>query len=214
MINYNRLLRSFFTHNYPRHPLFMPFRQYGMVCASDAHVMIRIDESLLKEQNIACGDSSTLPDTNKVVPEFNLNVRIKAELIEKKTQMAKMVKEHLLCEECRGTSEVTWRYIDLDGREWLKNNECPVCEGKGHLGLTGRMIRDPKQIYKINDFSTAGFRIAWLLDVMEALEVDSLTLRGEKPNIILLTTQEDKIQIIIAAQYEEEKDVGKPIVIL
>lgn len=195
------------------HPILaFPFWQHDKLCASDGHVLIRIDKNLIDNPNLVpkFQKDRKLPETSSVIPETTLNIPLTQQKIKKAIQLADIVDEYVPCEDCRNTGTVRWEYLSLEGHHHTKEFKCPVCDGEGHLGKTGNRIPDPKQLYQIRNLFFTGETMTWLLNVMDLLETSQLTVSGENPYALLLTMP--GVQILITNLLLDRNDNTKNII--
>lgn len=189
------------------HPILVqPFWQNNKLCATDGHVLIRIDKNLVENPEWVPQPQpkTKYPDTGSVIPEYSLDIPLTVNQIQNAIQKAKIVDEYEPCDDCHGTGMVTWEYEGLVN-DYTKEDKCPVCDGEGHLQKTGRQIPDPKQLYAVRNLFFSGKRMAWLLDVMQQMEITKLVIRAITEITMLLTT--DGVEILIASEIPEKDDI-------
>ena len=206
MKNLRQLIYNYFI-NPDDHPILsQPFWQDKKLCASDGHVLIRIDKNLVENPEWVPQPQpkTKYPDTGSVIPEYSLDIPLAVNQIQNAIQKAKIVDEYEPCDDCHGTGMVTWEYEGLVN-DYTKEDKCPVCDGEGHLQKTGRQIPDPKQLYAVRNLFFSGKRMAWLLDVMQQMEITKLVIRAITEITMLLTT--DGVEILIASEIPEKDDV-------
>ena len=205
MKNLRQLLFGYFIsqNDYPQLPF--PFWQNNKLCASDGHVLIRIDKNLVENPEWVPQPQpkTKYPDTGCVIPEYSLDIPLTVNQIQNAIQKAKIVDEYEPCDDCHGTGMVTWEYEGLVN-DYTKEDKCPVCDGEGHLQKTGRQIPDPKQLYAVRNLFFSGKRMAWLLDVMQQMEITKLVIKAITEITMLLTT--DGVEILIASGIPEKDD--------
>lgn len=205
MKNLRQLLFGYFIsqNDYPQLPF--PFWQNNKLCASDGHVLIRIDKNLVENPEWVPQPQpkTKYPDTGSIIPEHSLDIPLTISQIQNAIQKAKIVDEYEPCDDCHGTGMVTWEYEGLVN-DYTKEDKCPVCDGEGHLQKTGRQIPDPKQLYAVKNLFFSGKRMAWLLDVMQQMEITKLVIKAITEITMLLTT--DGVEILIASGIPEKDD--------
>lgn len=193
------------------HPILVqPFWQNNKLCATDGHVLIRIDKNLVENPEWVPQPQpkTKYPDTGSVIPEYSLDIPLTVNQIQNAIQKAKIVDEYEPCDDCHGTGMVTWEYEGLVN-DYTKEDKCPVCGGDGHRGKTGRRIPDPDQPYQIQGLTFKGKRLTWLLKVMEYLQIQELTINGVTDYTLLLTLP--GIEILIASSVLEDVDKHKKV---
>lgn len=212
MKNLRQLLYGYFTITTNGLPTSHPFWQDGKLCATNGKVLIRISEKIVSTDNNnlpmdLINEDRKVPNTQSVIPECTLCIPLNKDTLVKAIQKAELVDEHITCEDCHGEGTVEWEYQSLDGTLHTKDDKCPVCNGTGELGTTGKEIPDPKQVYKINETFFSCKDLKWLLDVMEEMEVEQLFIRAFRQHLMMLTTDETtNVEIIIASVNKDERD--------
>ena len=205
MENIRQLICNCFI-NPDYHPILVqPFWQNNKLCATDGHVLIRIDKNLVENPEWVPQPQpkTKYPDTGSIIPEHSLDIPLTISQIQNAIQKAKIVDEYEPCDDCHGTGMVTWEYEGLVN-DYTKEDKCPVCDGEGHLQKTGRQIPDPKQLYAVKNLFFSGKRMAWLLDVMQQMEITKLVIKAITEITMLLTT--DGVEILIASGIPEKDD--------
>ena len=105
------------------------------------------------------------------------------------------------CEECKGSGEVEWIYIDIDGKTHYRYFDCPVCDGKGGaegvFESTGFMIPTDDSIVRIGKLFFRGIVAQKLLWAMEYFNVDKAAF-AEGENSISITLN-NGVEIAIAS---------------
>lgn len=164
-----------------------------MVCSSDAITLVTIPISLI-EYNY--------PDQDKPDVLSVLNIRKEChEIIDLcwlrgLYQDVPMIKEAYKCEACAGSGEVDYEF-HFDGVTYTEEEECPVCRGKGFLGLTGEMIKDPKYDIDIHGNLFKSDRVLKMITLMEYLGITSCILISNPPSEPNLFRFENGINVVL-----------------
>lgn len=130
---WRNLLYLFVADEETMRPVMMkPFEQGGYVCASDAHVLIRVAKKYITD------DYSTpakAPDVSRIIPAQPPTSKICANELRKAFTILGMDYDTTTidCIECDNDCEVEWKYTDRDGDEHTKYAECPCCNGTGRV---------------------------------------------------------------------------------
>jgi hypothetical protein len=130
---WRNLLYLFVADEETMRPVMMkPFEQGGYVCASDAHVLIRVAKKYITD------DYSTpakAPDVSRIIPAQPPTSKICANELRKAFTILGMDYDTTTidCIECDNDCEVEWKYTDRDGDEHTKYAECLCCNGTGRV---------------------------------------------------------------------------------
>lgn len=120
----------FYDSDNSREVLRQPFLQDGKVCASDGHVLIRIDSSLCEGSYEEKPGGLTPPRTASVVPTATTYIAVTRQQIERALEQAPEERNRQ-CPECEGSGDVTWEYRDRHYNIHRMKETCPVCDGSG-----------------------------------------------------------------------------------
>jgi RecJ-like exonuclease len=166
------------------------FQANGYLCATDAHILIRIkpDKSF---------DLSAFNDfSDKVkVHFFEKNCNHVIGLNSLREAISKIpikdVREKIECPECDGYGTVEWEY-----KENSKEFDCPKCDGHGDI-LSGKIFKDTKQYtdcyIKIKDGFFNGRYIEKLIQTCEIERIESVEL---------VKTASDKNSLFVAGRFD------------
>lgn len=107
-----------------------PMEQDGYICATDAHIAIRIRKEMLNGEY----ESRETPNFARVFPEskpeFFITFRAITEAISTCGLDETMYAD---CPECNGSGDVDWYYHDNNGDTHTHEDKCPVCGGDGQI---------------------------------------------------------------------------------
>lgn len=129
----------------------------GEVRASDEHIMLMVDQKLLRRKYAANGFSAKL-----TFPRQNSNTIVKLDDIEEVFKQFDLVPEMIdeegdecECPACEGEGTVQWEFTDPDGKTYYMDEDCPVCDGTGeavehHMVPTGRMLPPSDAMFVID----------------------------------------------------------------
>lgn len=88
--------------------------------------------------------------------------------------------EDVECEECDGSGEVEYEYVDKGGATHNVTADCPICFGTGYVDgapkKTGEMIADFSTPIKLGEAYFMGYRLDILAQAMELLGLETLTM--------------------------------------
>lgn len=118
--------------------------------------------------------------------EFGTPCNAKVTLKAIKDALAKlpMVEEEEIedvdCDECDGSGEVEYEYVDKGGSTHEVTADCPICFGSGYVDgapkKTGKMVVDFSTPIKLGEAYFMGYRIDILAKAMELLGLETLTM--------------------------------------
>lgn len=179
-----------------------PYIKNGYVCATEAHVLIRIKAETLN------GEYNEIEGLNIDFPADNCNFIIGLQDI--KTAIAsipqveeeKKIGENITCMECNGEGEVEWEYQDKSGHYHYADHECPMCEGSGFESesryvKTGRMIPDGDCPIRIRRIVIKAKFLEILGKALEIIGVDEIRCVHQDPAQPCIFRVDDNIEIII-----------------
>lgn len=160
-IDEETLFGLFVGNDIYRPQLHKPFLQDGYVLATNANIMIRVRQELLKEEY---AENSHAPIVSKVLTSCNFDKAVTLEKLEAAIAQCPLEDEKVMvraavdCPECDGDGEVEWEYVDSDGDTHHKYLDCPICDGTGEIHpaqyrKTGRKIPEynvPIDVYGLN----------------------------------------------------------------
>ena len=109
-----------------------PFSYGDYLCATETHMFLRVDKSLLN------ADFATIDrDVSKIFPEANCCVSYTLRELEEAVDASMTGEEEIVvspsieCDECDGTGFVEWEYISRHGHTYHDELQCPCCDGRG-----------------------------------------------------------------------------------
>lgn len=157
--NEQELLSLFYDkENDMRPDMAAPYLKNGYVCATEAHILIRIKAETLN------GKYNEIEGLNIDFPADNCNFIIGLQDIRTAIASIPQVEEkekvgkNIECEECNGEGEVEWEYRDSDGHYHYEYHDCPKCYGDGYTSHVKykkdgaddprRGLPDPNQTYR------------------------------------------------------------------
>ena len=98
------------------------------------------------------------------------------------------------CDECCGSGEVEWEYIDKHRSIHYEYHDCPVCNGTGHSEeprrrKTGKMTADPESFVRIDAMAAKVSMVQIVVKAMELLGINEIYhyVNGNmKPNLFVI----------------------------
>lgn len=180
--NEAELLNKFCDKTCIKEILTEPFfnTNYNEVWSSDGVVLIRINPKALTNE---------YPKKKLGFPKLEnpCNKKITLEAVNQALDVCPKDEEEIViqnaveCEECNGTGEVTWDYIDRHGYTYEKNFFCPTCNGKGEIEPkktkgTGKFITDEYAVINIGNAYFYAHNIIKLKFAMDFLGITSVEL--------------------------------------
>lgn len=201
--NEQELLSLFYDkENDMRPDMTAPYLKNGYVCATEAHILIRIKAETLN------GEYNEIGSLNIDFPTDNCNFIIG--LQDLKTAIASIpqieeeekVGKDIECEECDGEGEVEWEYRDSDGHYHYEYHDCPKCQGDGYISRvkykkTGRMIPDGDCPIRIRRVVIKAEFLEILRKAMEIIGVDEVRCVHQSSAQPCIFRVDDNIEIII-----------------
>jgi hypothetical protein len=132
----NDFLINLFTGNDELRPsLSFPNVIDGVVYATDGVVLIAIPEA---ELSLKYKTHVKGPNGKKMFDDFEAGKRgsidVKTSDIAKELARARRIIDCIPkpCKECEGAGDVIWGYTDKSYKDYYKDDDCPVCKGKGN----------------------------------------------------------------------------------
>lgn len=202
MNNERELLRMYCARGGYRAVLLDPFIQSGKVCASDGHMLIRIDIDKCEGKypgSLGRPDGLVAPPIDRVVPEPTMAEPLTRRQLLKAVKKAPEEKTSRTCPDCGGEGQVEWRYTDKSGGHHHHLAECPVCDGAGEVGFyTAKQCQ-----FILHGCALSLHHLKVLLRTMDLLATDTLTLAHCTPpaGAILLTAPD--IEIVLMPQLRD-----------
>lgn len=190
----------FYDSDNSREVLRQPFLQDGKVCASDGHVLIRIDGSLCEGSYDEKPGGLTPPRTAKVVPRATTDIAVTRQQIERALEQAPEERNRQ-CPECEGNGNVTWEYRDRHYNIHRMKETCPVCDGSGTV--------DDDTVIKYQ-FIVCGKAFSYhyvktLLAAMSWLGIDTIRLVNADAGAMLFKPSGIDIEILIMPLLRDDK---------
>lgn len=207
--NEQELLSLFYKEDNDLRPFMTtPFLKNGYVCATEAHILIRIKAETLR------GKYKETEKGNIDWPADNCNFIISLQEIETMLSSIPQVEEEIKigedieCEECNGEGEVEWEYEDKSGRYHYEEHECPICQGNGYESrarykTTGRMIPDGECSIWIRRIAIKAEFLEVLSKAMKIIGVDEVRCVHQDPAKPCIFRVDDNIEIIIMPRLGE-----------
>ncbi len=88
--------------------------------------------------------------------------------------------EDVDCDECDGSGEVEYEYVDKGGSTHEVTADCPICFGSGYVEgepkKTGEMVVDFSTPIKLGEAYFMGYRLDILAQAMELLRLETLAM--------------------------------------
>jgi len=173
MKNEKELLGLFVGTDPMRPNMHHPFRQDGMICATDSKVLIRISEKLCEGAYQDFPDGNKPPQTKRVTPSADLWIPVTIEMLQDAWDKSPAEEKDRTCKDCDGEGMVTWMYLDSKGGSHGMEADCPVCHGTGRISPYTPI----KSVFTIRDVAMSYAGVLLLLRVMDLLQVDKILLK-------------------------------------
>lgn len=186
------LLYKFTSDEDFRPGLQKPFEQDGYICATETHVILRVDKNLIPKSNDDYTPKYRVPTVANVMPTpdptFTISLKeIQSCLVALGLNYDRLTKN---CPECGGSGDVDWYYTDRDGDTHTKIDDCPYCGGSGD-------IHNGNDRYcTIGDKDTLAYHLILTHYALVNLGVD--TLKCTWGNNSLLLNLADGVDILVA----------------
>ena len=188
--NEKEALQKFCSDDDFRVKLKYPFineKDNGRLTATDAHIMLMVDTSLLrckyKSQEV------TVPN----VESENCNRIVRFADIDAAYNRFKLVPEMVAkdggtdeCPECDGTGTVEYEYTDNEGNTHYHEEDCPICEGDGKRDVemvpTGRMLLPEKSLFRIDGVTFEARELWKAVEGLRLMGFEQMTWQTAKEN--------------------------------
>lgn len=200
MKNERKLLMLFYDSDNDREVLRQPFLQDGKVCASDGHVLIRIDSNLCEGSYDEKPGGLTPPRTASVVPTATTDIAVTRQQIERALEQAPEERSRQ-CPECGGSGDVTWEYRDRHYDIHRMEETCPVCDGSG----TVNDYTVIKYQFIVCDKPFSYHYVKTLLAAMSWLGIDAIRLVNADAQPMLFKPENMDVEILLMPQIRDEK---------
>lgn len=190
---WRNILYKFTSDEDIRPGLQKPFEQGGYICSTDAHVVLRVDKTLIPKSDDDYTPKGHVPNVAAVMPKpkptFTISlIDLRSNLVALGLDYNRTTKD---CPECYGSGDVDWYYTDRDGDTHTKIDECPYCEGVGE-------IHNGNDRYcTIGNKATLAYFLILTHFVMEALGADTLKCTWGRSSILLNIA--DGVDILVSA---------------
>lgn len=185
-----------------------PFLKNGYVCATEAHILIKIKAETLN------GEYRETEFCNIEWPADNCNFFVSLQEIETvlssipKVEEEKKIREDIMCMECAGEGVVEWEYQDKSGHYHYVEHECPMCEGSGFKSesryvKTRRMIPYEESGIQVRRIVIKAEFLEVLSKAMRIIGVDEIRCVHQAPANPCIFRVDDNIEIIIMPRLGE-----------
>ena len=154
--------------------------EYGNVWSTNGFSLIQINPKVLIEEypkkavrlpmlECPCKKEITIEAINKALD------------VCPKDEEEIVIQDAVECEDCNGTGEVTWEYMDIHGHTHEHESDCPVCDGTGEIEpektkKTGKFITDEYAVINIGNAYFYAHTIIKLKFAMDFLRITSVEL--------------------------------------
>ena len=198
---WRHLLYKFTSDEDFRPGLQTPFEQNGHVCATETHVILRVDKNLIPKSNDDYTPKYRVPTVAKVMPTPNPTFTISLKEIQSCLVALGLNYDSLSkqCPECGGRGDVDWYYTDRDGDTHTKMDDCPYCEGSGD-------IHNGNDRYcSIGDRATLAYYLILVHYVMAHLDIKTLKCTWGKGCLLFNLTDGVDILVLTVSIPETKK---------
>lgn len=202
--NEQELLSLFYDkENFINSDVTAPYLKNGYVCATEAHILIRIKAETLN------GEYKEIQSCNIDWPADNCNFIVSLQDIETALSNIPQIEEEekigkdIDCEECDGEGVVEWEYQVKAGKYHYAEHDCPNCGGSGYESRarykkTGRMIPDGECPIRIRRIVIKAEYLEVLSKAMRLIGVDEVRCVHQSPAKPCIFRIDDNIEIAIA----------------
>lgn len=201
MNNEKELLNLYTSKDENRPVLHRPFLLGGYVFATDTYSLIRISRKLCENEYGDRPNGLKPPDVSQIIPKPTMSKQLTTKRLHAALKRAHGESDRR-CPECGSDGTVLYEHTDQNGHIHTQVFDCPICKGKGKV---------PEYVSIRYQFAIHGLFLAYhpimlLLDTMQLLGVDSLTLRFASPTerALLFGVEDKDIDILIARQTYHE----------
>lgn len=199
MKNERELLMLFYDSDNSREVLRQPFLQDGKVCATDGHVLIRINGSLCEGSYEEKPGGLTPPRTASVVPAATTDIAVTRQQIERALEQAPEERNRQ-CPECKGSGDVTWEYHDRHHNTHTMEDTCPVCDGSGTVGDYTVI----KYQFIVCGKPLGYHAVKTLLAAMSWLDIDTIRLVNADAQPMLFKPENMDVEILLMPQIRDD----------
>lgn len=149
------------------------------VWGTDGYSLIQISPKVLVDEypkkairlpmlKCPCKNEITLDSINKALDACP---KIEEEIV---------IQDAVECEDCNGTGEVTWKYMDIHGHTHEHKSDCPTCDGTGETEpektkKTGKFITDEYAVINIGNayfYAHTIFKLKFAMDFLGIISVE------------------------------------------
>lgn len=154
--------------------------EYGDVWGTDGRSLIQIGPKVLIDEHPK--KAVRLPMLEcPCKKEITIEAINKALDVCPKDEEEIVIQDAVECEDCNGTGEVTWDYMDIHGHTHEHEYDCPVCDGTGEIEpkktkKTGKFITDEYAVINIGNAYFYAHTIIKLKFAMDFLGIKSVEL--------------------------------------
>lgn len=153
------------------------------VMATDNHILIKVDKSLLK------GEYQKAKKPNLAPIIENGNIRLTLSQLEEVLSICPQEEEEeeiapaISCRHCDGEGMVEWEFYDADNHIHTKNDECPICQGSGNerdaiFRKTGRSLPEYEIPIEIDGVIMNAYYIGAIVESMKQLGISEIRHTG------------------------------------
>lgn len=169
-----------------------PFIQGKYICATDGHIILRVDRNIIPQSNEDYTPKGHVPDVSKVIPAPDPTFTITLKEIINCLVASGLDYNHLTtnCDECDGTGDVRWEYRDRDCKYHTRIDKCPCCNGLGEIP------NGYDRFCTIGEKATLAYHIILTHYIMNNLCVDDLSCTLGKGTLLLNIA--DGVDIVFA----------------
>lgn len=202
--NEAELLNKFYYKDNVKKIFAEPFfnTDYGEVWSTDGFSVVQINPKVLVNEypkkavripmlGCSCKKKITIEAINKALDACP------------KDEEEIVIQDAVECEDCNGTGEVTWDYIDHHGHTHEKEFLCPTCNGEGEIEpkktkKTGKFITDEYAVINIGNAYFYAHNIIKLKFAMDFLGITSveLTYNPEKAGNEFVLSEDVRIRLM------------------
>lgn len=155
----------------------------GYVMATDNHILIKVDKSLLK------GEYQEAKKPNLAPIIENGNIRLTLSQLEEALSKCPQEEEEeevapaIPCRHCDGEGTVEWEFEDKDLHTHYQTDECPICKGSGNereaiVRKTGRSFPEYNIPILVDGVILNAYYIGAIVETMKQLGISEIRHTG------------------------------------
>lgn len=187
------ILNGYISSDELREAYNTPFTQDGYVVATNGHILIRIPEGKVDIKY----EKRDKPNVGLIfVLQEECDIPISFSKLKKMYDDIPEVDEEEECEACSGDGKVEYEFV-WDNTSYTLDEDCPVCDGSGYLGKTGKKVKDPEKRIKIGNAKFSNRYIKQIIDTMQMFEFTSIRLVSNPKFSANIFNLDEGIQIIL-----------------